>query len=68
MNELELAEFVDEVAEDWRQEGEGKSLTVATNMVSRREAELASQELERRGLPVSVWAVRLDDERGVVVL
>lgn len=67
MNELELAEFVDEVAEDWQLEGEGKSLTVATNMVTRREAELATQELERRGLPVSVWAVRLADN-GVVVL
>jgi hypothetical protein len=67
MNELELAEFVDEVAENWRQDGEGKSLTLCTNVVTRREAELASQELLRRGLPISVWAVRLAND-GVVVL
>ena len=36
MNELELAEFVDEVAENWRQDGEGKSLTLCTNVVTRR--------------------------------
>ena len=68
MNELELAEFVDEVAADWRQDGEGESLTLCTNQVTPREAELASVELARRGLPVKVWAIRLDDERGVVVL
>jgi hypothetical protein len=58
MNDLELAEYVDELERDFRQDpNPAARVEVVDGNVDERDAALATEELARRGLPITVRSI-----------
>lgn len=57
MNELEFAEMVDELARDFLEDEPSDWMEVFDAALTEREAELATIEMRRRGLPISVGCI-----------